>query len=81
MKDRRCLKLILACLLLALVPLLLSGCYVTPDLEANNNQGSTLDFPTVPVQAQATTPAPSAPAATDNSYSGVITLPTTNGGS
>lgn len=81
MKDRRCLKLILACLLLALVPLLLSGCYVTPDIEANNNQGSTLDFPTVPVQAQATTPAPSAPAATDNSYSGVVTLPTANGGS
>ena len=38
MKNRRVLKLALVGLLL-LLPLLLSGCYVTPEIE-NNNQGN-----------------------------------------
>lgn len=73
MKHPRTLKLLLVAMLLAL-PLLLSGCYVTPDISANNNPGGTLDFPEYNPSTAVPTAVPTTAAPTDFP-SGVVTLP------
>ena len=76
MKHRRLLKLALAALLIAL-PLILSGCYVTPDIEANSNQGGSVSFPTYPPAAtSAPTNAPTNSPDTGSLGGNVISLPT-----
>lgn len=77
MKHRRSLKLALAALLI-LLPLLLSGCIVTPDIEANNHQGAALDFPEYP---SATTQPPvqvTAQPTNTPAQNPVVSLPTAN---
>lgn len=74
MKHPRALKLLLVVMLLAL-PLLLSGCYVTPDIPANNNSGSDLNFPEYNPSTAVPTAAPTTAAPTDYP-GGVVTLPT-----
>ena len=75
MKHRRLLKLSLAALLIAL-PLILSGCYVTPDIEANNPQGGNANFPTYNPNPATNSPtnAPTLPPSTSGD---VVLLPTT----
>ena len=79
MKHARALKLLLVAMLIAL-PLLLSGCYVTPDIPANNNQGGTVDFPEYnPSTATPTVTPTIAPTDSANPSiggGGVVTLPT-----
>ena len=57
MKTRRFLKLALACLLIVL-PLILSGCVVTPDIQTNNPQNGDLNFPQYPVNTEVPTRRP-----------------------
>ncbi len=82
MKQRRTLKLALAGLLIAL-PLLLSGCMVTPDIENNgNNQNGGLDFPVYNPTTNAPTVVPTTvpSSAPTNNPGGLISLPTNPGG-
>ena len=81
MKHRRTIKLALAALLIAL-PLILSGCYVTPDIETGNNPGGALNFPEYNPTTSAPTNAPTnvpTNAPTTNIGS-IVTLPTNPGG-
>lgn len=78
MKHPRALKLLLVAMLIAL-PLLLSGCYVTPDIPANNNQGGTVDFPEYNPSTAVPTATPSPLPLETATPGGIITLPTTTG--
>ncbi|MBE5783540.1 MAG: hypothetical protein E7329_09545 [Clostridiales bacterium] len=75
MKNRRTVKLALAGLLL-LLPLLLSGCYVTPEIE-NNNQGNNVSFPEYPSYTSVPTnnPATAAPTSATLPNTGTVNLP------
>lgn len=95
MNNRRAVKWMLAVMLMVL-PLILTGCYVTPDIQTGNNGNTGIgDFPTFapattqPPQIPTTAPATNAPSGsivlpgvstTPGGSSGVITLPTDNGG-
>ncbi|MBE5771266.1 MAG: peptidoglycan-binding protein [Clostridiales bacterium] len=81
MKHRRTIKLALAALLIAL-PLILSGCYVTPDIETGNNPGGALNFPEYNPTTSAPTNAPTnVPTnAPTTSIGSIVTLPTNPGG-
>lgn len=91
MNKRRMTKGMLAALLVVL-SLVLTGCYVTPDIQTGNNNPSGIgDFPTFapattrpPVVAtnapQTQQPANPSVVVTPQGNSGVVTLPTNNGG-
>lgn len=82
MKQSRVLKILLAVMLIVL-PLILSGCYVTPDIETNTNQGGVGSFPTFPPATAVPTNPPATnepvlnPVTSDEPFnSGVVSLPT-----
>lgn len=89
MNKRRAVKWMLAVMLMVL-PLILTGCYVTPDIQTGNNNPSGIgDFPTyppattqppVPTQNISITNEPAGNIPTPSANPGVITLPTDNGG-
>ncbi len=87
MNKRRMTKWMLACMLVVL-SVVLTGCYVTPDIQTGNQNPSGIgDFPTFAPATQkpaAPTKAPQTDTpdvvVTPQGNSGMITLPTNNGG-
>ena len=82
MKKSRRFKIMLLCLLMTL-PLILSGCYVTPEIDVGQTQGGTAGFPTYPVATNVPTAPPTLPEDTPIVFStemptdgGFIYLPT-----